>query len=52
MSIREAASKNYVDNLFNDPGIYKKTAHLDLKIEIIPTQDFFKLFKWLKLTLI
>ena len=24
MSIREAASKNYVDNLFNDPSIVKK----------------------------
>ena len=24
ISIREAASKNYVDNLFNDPSIVKK----------------------------
>ena len=29
ISIREAASKNYVDNLFNDPSILKNTAHID-----------------------
>ena len=31
ISIREAASKNYVDTLFNDSSIIKNTAHLDLK---------------------
>ena len=30
ISIREAASKNYVDNLFNDPSIMKTTTHIDL----------------------
>ena len=30
ISIREASSKNYVDNLFNDPGITKNTEHIDL----------------------
>ena len=30
ISIREAASKNYVDTLFNDPSIIKNTAHIDL----------------------
>ena len=30
ISIREAASKNYVDNLFNDPSIMKNNAHIDL----------------------
>ena len=30
ISIREAASKNYVDALFNDSIILKKTAHIDL----------------------
>ena len=30
ISIREAASKNYVDNLFNDPCILKNNAHIDL----------------------
>ena len=29
-SIREPASKNYVDNLFNDPSIVKNDAHIDL----------------------
>ena len=30
LSIRDACSKNYVDNLFNDPSIVKNTAHIDL----------------------
>ena len=30
ISIREACSKSYVDNLFNDPSIIKNTAHIDL----------------------
>ena len=30
ISIRETASKNYVDNLFNDPSIVKNNAHIDL----------------------
>ena len=30
ISIREAASKNVVDNKFNDPSIIKNTAHIDL----------------------
>ena len=30
ISIREAASKNYVDNLFNDSSIVKNNAHIDL----------------------
>ena len=29
-SIRETFSKNYVDNLFNDPSIIKNNAHIDL----------------------
>ena len=29
-SIREAASKNYVDTLFNDPSIIKNSAHIEL----------------------
>ena len=31
ISIREACSENYVDNLFNDPSILKNTAHKNLK---------------------
>ena len=30
ISTREAASKNYVDNLFNDSSIVKNNAHIDL----------------------
>ena len=30
ISIREAASKNYVDNLFNDSSIVKNNTHIDL----------------------
>ena len=30
ISIREATSKNYVDNLFNDSSIVKNNAHIDL----------------------
>ena len=30
ISIREAASKSYVYNLFNDPSIIKNTEHIDL----------------------
>ena len=30
MSIREATSKNYDDNLFDDPSIIKNNAHIDL----------------------
>ena len=29
-SVREVCSKNYVDNLFNDPSIVKNDAHIDL----------------------
>ena len=31
ISIREAASTNYVDNFLNDPSIIKNTIHIDLK---------------------
>ena len=30
ISIREAASKNYVDNLFNEASIIKNASHIDL----------------------
>ena len=30
ISIRETCSKNYADNLFNDPSIVKNTEHIDL----------------------
>ena len=40
ISIREAASKNYVDNLFNDPSILKNNAHIDLNDRNITNRRF------------
>ena len=40
ISIREAASKNYVDKLFNDPSIIKNTEHIDLNDRNITTARF------------
>ena len=41
-SIREACSKNYVDNLFNDLNITKNEAHIDLNDRIITNARFIK----------
>ena len=40
ISIREAASKNYVDNLFNNPIIVKNNAHIDLNDRNISNASF------------
>ena len=32
VSIREAASKSYVDNKYNDSSLVKNTAHIDLNV--------------------
>ena len=40
ISIREAASKNYVDSLFNDPSILKNTEHIDLNDRNITNARF------------
>ena len=40
MSIREAASKNYVDILFNDPSKVKNTEHIDLNDRNISNARF------------
>ena len=40
ISIREATSKNYVDNFFNDPSIIKNTAHIDLNDRNITNARF------------
>ena len=42
ISIREAASKNYVDNLFSDSSIVKNNAHLDLNDRNITNARFIK----------
>ena len=40
ISIREAASKHFVDNLFNDPSIIKNTEHIDLNDRNITNARF------------
>ena len=40
LSIREACSKNYVDNLFNDLSIIKNTSHIDLNDRNITNARF------------
>ena len=40
ISIREAASKNYVDNKVNDPSIIKNTEHIDLNDRNITNARF------------
>ena len=40
ISIREVPSKNFVDNLFNDPSIKKNNAHIDLNDRIITNARF------------
>ena len=40
ISIREATSKNYVNNLFNDHSIVKKNAHIDLNDRNITNARF------------
>ena len=46
ISIREAASKNYVHNLFNDPSIVKNTAHIDLNDRKITNARFIQVIQW------
>ena len=40
ISIREACSKHYVDNLFNNPSIIKNNAHIDLNDRNITNARF------------
>ena len=46
ISIREAASKNYVDNLFNDPSIVKNTEHIDLNDRNFTNARFIQVNQW------
>ena len=46
ISIREAASKHYVDNLFNDPSIIKNTEHKDLNDRNITNARFIQVNQW------
>ena len=46
ISIREAASKNYVDSLFNDPSIVKNNAHIDLNDRNIINARIIQVNQW------
>ena len=46
ISIRGAASKNYVDNLFNDSSIVKHTEHIDLNDRNITNARFIQVNQW------
>ena len=46
ISIREACSKNYVDILFNDPGIIKNTEQIDLNDRKITNARFIQVNQW------
>ena len=41
-SIQDAASKNYVYNLFNDPSIIKNTSHVNFKDKKLDNVRFVK----------
>ena len=46
VSIREAASKNDFDNLFNDPGIVNNNAHIDLNDRNTTNARFIQVNQW------
>ena len=46
ISIRKAASKIYVDNLFNDPSILKDTTHINLNVRNITNARFLQINQW------
>ena len=46
ISTREAASKNYVDNSFNDPSIIKNTEHIDFNDRNITNARFIQVNEW------
>ena len=46
LSITEACSKHYADNLFNDPSITKNNAHIDLNDRNIVNARFIQVNQW------
>ena len=46
ISIREATSKNYVDNLFNDPSLLKNTENIDLNDRNVTKAGFIQVNQW------
>ena len=49
ISIREAASKNYVDSLFNNPSIIKNNAHIDLNDRNVTNARFIQVNQLLQI---
>ena len=43
ISIREAASEKYIENLFNDPSIIENNAHIDLNYRNVTNARFFQI---------
>ena len=50
IGIREAASKKYADNLFNDPSILKNTANIDLTDRNITSAIFIQVYQLPQIT--
>ena len=46
ISTQEAASKNYVDDKFNDPSIIKVSAHINLNDRNITSARFIQVDQW------
>ena len=46
LSTSEPASKNYVDNNFNDPSIFKNSVHIDLNDRNITNARFIQVNQW------
>ena len=49
LSIREACSKNYVDNFFNDTSVLKNNAHIDLNDRNIANARFIQVNQLLQI---
>ena len=46
ISIREACSKKYINNLFNDPSILKNSEHIDLSDRNRTNARFIQVNQW------
>ena len=46
ISIREAASKNYVDNIFIDYSLIKNTEHIDFNIRNFTNARYIQVNQW------
>ena len=46
INIQDACSKNYVDNLFNDPSIISNTEHIDLNDRNLTNARIIQVNQW------